>query len=341
LTPDVSVIIPAHNSMRTIRRCIESVLDQSIGRDKLDIIIVDDGSTDGTVDLLTGLAEHNKDIRLLHLQGTGGPSAPRNTALDIAAGRYVFFLDHDDYLGPEALERLVEMADTNDSDVVLGKIVGVGGRRAPRTMFERDQPSAGLFTSRVYWTLSPMKLFRREMIERVGLRFPLLAWGEDQPFVAEAYLNARNISVLASYECVYWRQPADHSNLMRSTPRLSDRIACPAVMFPLIASYVAPGFDRDLLVGRHFDVGLWRVVLPALANESDRQARRAAFQTLQGWVRDYFTAGVARELMPVQRVAYALVRRGWLAALVGYMRLMRIAHRLHHGWKRRSKNAPA
>ncbi|WP_328344348.1 hypothetical protein OG873_32180 [Streptomyces violaceus] len=79
------------------------------------------------------------------------------------------------------------MADTNGSDVVLGKMVGVGGRGAPRSMFRRNQPRTDVFSSRVYWTLSPLKLFRRDLIERLELRFRTdLRVGEDQPFVAMA-----------------------------------------------------------------------------------------------------------------------------------------------------------
>ena len=323
VTPDVSVIIPAHNSVNDIERCITSVLGQSIGLDRLEIIVIDDASTDGTGEILTRMAEGDEHMRLVRLGGTGGPAIPRNAGLDLARGRFVYFLDHDDYLGEEALERLVAMADENGSDIVLGKMVGVAGRHAPQSMFTRDQPNAGLFTSKVYWTLNPMKLFRREMIERIGLRFLNLPWGEDQPFVAEAYLNASVISVLASYDCIYWCQRADGANLMRSTPSLASRLTCPDVMFPLIARYVPPGPDRDLLARRHFEVGVMNVVLTALADEKDPDLQREGFATVRGWVRDYYTAGIAKKLRPWHRVAYDLVQRDRLPELVEYMHLTR------------------
>jgi glycosyltransferase involved in cell wall biosynthesis len=202
--PAVSVVIAAYNAMPYITHCITSVADQSIGRDALEILAVDDGSTDGTSEELDRLAkEYPTLLQVFHQSNSGGPSAPRNKGLDHARGTFVFFLDADDHLAPEALERMVAMAETNGTDIVLGKMVGVGGRGAPTSMFRRNQPRTDVFSSRVYWTLNPMKLFRRDLLERLDLRFPTdLKIGEDQLFVGPAYLHANGISVIADYDCL-------------------------------------------------------------------------------------------------------------------------------------------
>ena len=189
--PDVSVIMPVYNAMPYVTRALTSVLEQSLPAKRVEIVAVDDGSTDGSGDELDRLAAAHPNMRIVHQENSGGASKPRNVGLDLAHGRYIFFLDADDHLGPKALERMLAMADEQGSDVLLGRVVGTGGRPSPQTMFRSDQPIADLFESNVYRTLNVLKLFRRDLIERLGLRFREdMRCGEDQPFTATAYLEA-------------------------------------------------------------------------------------------------------------------------------------------------------
>ena len=138
--PRVSVIIPAYNAMPELTRCVTSVMEQTLGPDEIEIIAIDDGSTDGTGDELDRLAQTCSRMRVVHQPNSGGAGGPRNTGLDRAGGDYVFFLDSDDYLGPDALRRMVAMADENRTDVVLGKMVSVGGRAVPTAVFSQLRP---------------------------------------------------------------------------------------------------------------------------------------------------------------------------------------------------------
>ena len=254
--PAVSVVIAAYNAMPYITRCITSVADQSIGRDAVEIVAVDDGSTDGTSEELDRLSrEYPTLLQVFHQSNSGGPSAPRNKGLDHARGTFVFFLDADDHLAPEALERMVAMAETNGTDIVLGKMVGVGGRGAPTSMFRRNQPRTDVFASRVYWTLNPMKLFRRDLLERLELRFPTdLKIGEDQLFVGPAYLHANGISVVADYDCLYWVKREDSGNITLRTGGSEPRLRFLPRMVDLLLEQVPPGPDRDHLAHRHLTV---------------------------------------------------------------------------------------
>lgn len=130
--PDVTVVVGAYEAMPYLIRCLESVETQTIGADRIEIVAVDDGSTDGTGEYLEEFAARSKvPTRVIRQKNSGGPSGPRNVGLGLARGRYVFFLDADDYFGDEALERMVTMADRAGTDVVLGKVVGVNrGRRS-------------------------------------------------------------------------------------------------------------------------------------------------------------------------------------------------------------------
>src|SRR5262245_31419228 len=105
--PDVSVIVPVYNTRAYLGRCLNSLLRQTIGADRLEIVAVDDGSTDGSGAELDRYARrHPNTIKVIHQANSGGPAGPCNRALDVATGRYVFFVGADDWLGPDALRRL-------------------------------------------------------------------------------------------------------------------------------------------------------------------------------------------------------------------------------------------
>ncbi|MGW2598578.1 glycosyltransferase family 2 protein [Streptomyces klenkii] len=314
--PEVTVIIAAFDAMPYVTRSVGSVLGQSLGADRIEVIAVDDGSTDGTADELDRLAERAPLMHVIHQPNSGGPAGPRNLGLDRATGRYVFFLDADDHLGSEALERMVAAADENGSDVVLGRIVGEGGRRAPGSMFRRNQPSTDVFASRVYWTLNPMKLFRRELIDRLRLRFDTgLSIGEDQPFVATAYLEAAAISVVADYDCLYWVAREDGNNITAQEHGARMRIDLFRKMTELVAAHAPAGPGRDTLMHRHYAVELRDAVLQ-LSREPQREVQDKLLYELADLVALHWTGGLAERLPAVVRLRCHLIRHRLLDELL-------------------------
>lgn len=317
MSPIVSVIVPAYNSEATIEACVSSALRQSLAPGQVEVIAVDDGSSDGTGAALDAFAAAHPDVvRVVHQANTGGPSVPRNVGLDMARGRYVFFLDADDRLGVEALERMVAMAEKHSSDVVLGKMVGVDGRGVATTMFTRNTPRADLFRSRIYWTLSPLKLFRRDFLESLSLRFPVgQHYGEDQPFTARAYLNAKVISVLADYDCYY----AGKGALSINTASVATRLASLDGMLTLLRAELPPGRRRDTLLKRHMELGLqslWR----AMRSEPDEGVRRAAFERVRPAIAEWSRGAVAKAMGPYYRRQWILLRAGELDAIIEQVR---------------------
>lgn len=186
-TPRVTVIIPVYNVASYLEACLTSAVEHGLGADEVEILAVDDGSTDGSSELLDALAARLPGVRAIHQENSGGPGGPRNTGLDQARGTYVFFLDADDELAPRALGDIVAYADAHGSDMVLAKMGGLGGRKPPASMFTRTVADAHLVDDGLIRTLGPWKLYRRDLIERQGNRFPThLSRGEDPPFVIRA-----------------------------------------------------------------------------------------------------------------------------------------------------------
>lgn len=113
----LSVIIPAYNAERYIERCILSVLKQAEKDFRFEIIVVDDGSSDSTFEVVKRMAIDNPQIRIIR-QENRGVSVARNTGLDAAVGEYVYFIDADDFINSGFLKRLYDEANACDAEIL-------------------------------------------------------------------------------------------------------------------------------------------------------------------------------------------------------------------------------
>lgn len=313
--PLVSVVVPAHNAMPYITECVESVMNQTYGAENLELIVVDDGSNDGTGEELERLAAIHPQMRVVHQECSGGPSSPRNRGMDMATGKYLVFIDADDYFGHEAIERMVAMAEKNGSEIVLGKMTGIGGRNSPPRVFEETLDDADLFTSYIYNAVNPLKLFKKELLDRLGMRFPTTYhFGEDQPLVVSAYFAAKKISVVADYSCFYIRRRTDGQNLTSGPRSLDQTMPVLRDVIPIVVAHTEPGPGRDHLMTRHFR---FEVVdaLRSMAATEDPDVRQAAFDELKAIVDAYYNDSIAHAMPALHRVVYYLVQHGTLEDL--------------------------
>ncbi|WP_407078401.1 glycosyltransferase family 2 protein [Streptomyces sp. NPDC005435] len=320
--PDVSVVIGAYEAMPYLAECLASVEAQSIGPARMEVIAVDDGSTDGTGAYLDEFAARAPmPVTVLHQENSGGPSGPRNTGLGKASGRYVFFLDADDRLGTEALERMVAMADENGTDVVLGRVEGVN-RTAPKVMWDRTLARTDVFSSAVKFTLSAQKLFRRALLEKHGMRFDeSLRTGEDAVFTMEAYLRADGISVLADYTCYYLVGREDGK---QATKRGSYtlRFDSAHALTKLIADMVPAGDRRDTLMVRPFLITLLPQFGPRFLRDDD-EVRRHKFELARPLMEAHWNPGVARRVKVHERLRLHLVAAGRPDLLLDVLRFIK------------------
>lgn len=112
----ISVIIPVYNVEEYLRECVDSVINQIYKN--TEIILVDDGSTDSSGEICDEYVERDERVSVIH-QKNGGLSAARNTGLANAGGKYIYFLDSDDYIAPNALDALYGIAEKDNSEVVF------------------------------------------------------------------------------------------------------------------------------------------------------------------------------------------------------------------------------
>ncbi len=213
----VSVVVPVYNPGRYIEPCIESLLAQTMPAEELELVFVDDGSTDQTPARLDQLAAEHPQVRVIHRENSGWSGTPRNDGIEASSGEYIQFVDQDDMLAPEALQRLYARARQVDADVVIGKSEGFG-RSVGVTLWDRDRLHATLDKDPLLNSLTPHKMLRRAFLDEHGLRFP---GGkrrlEDHVFMTKAYFAAKSITVLAGYVCYFHTQREDLGNAARHT----------------------------------------------------------------------------------------------------------------------------
>ncbi|GAA4956352.1 hypothetical protein GCM10023224_47710 [Streptomonospora halophila] len=245
----VSVVVPTHNGAQGLMRGLESLRRQSLHRDRFEVLYVDDGSTDGTAELLDAETADDSHVKVVRIDNSGWPGRPRNIGVREARGRYVLFMDDDDRLGPEALERLYRRAERDRADIVVGRMAGVG-RTAPREIFQRPMSGGSLRTrAQLLSTLTVHKLFRREFLLDNGLAFPEgRVRLEDHMFMLRAYLATERVSVLHDHTCYFWVRDGKSNNISYSRKDPGEFLGSIERIFDIIDEQVEPGPFRDRLI---------------------------------------------------------------------------------------------
>ncbi|KMS77172.1 cell wall biosynthesis glycosyltransferase [Streptomyces viridochromogenes] len=314
----VSVVVPVYNPGAYVEDCIASLLRQSLPPDEYEVIFVDDGSTDGTPARLDALAAAEPRVTVIHQENSGWSGKPRNVGIAAARGEYVMFVDNDDHLGDEALQRMYDYGVANGADVVVGKMAGKG-RGVPVELFRRNHPRATVADTPLIDSLTPHKMFRRAFLDDIGLRFPEGRRRlEDHVFVTEAYLRASNVSVLSDYVCYFHvrRDDASNAGFQRFDPGGYFKNLREAL--DVVERYTEPGALRDRLFRRWLRVemvermrGRRLLALPA-------DYRRELFEEIHQVVVERFGPGVAAGLQPTQQVVAALVAADRYDDVVGF-----------------------
>lgn len=306
--------MPTYNALGFLREALQKLRAQTLGRDRFEVIIVDDGSTDATLAYLAEERATWPGLLVVPQPHTGRPGEARNVGIELATGRYLLFHDADDWLGPEALERWVAAADRYDSDVVIGRIQKVtpDGTRPSKIIAAVD---ADLIEHGVWRSLGPQKLFRRALLDRHRLRFPDdMVQGEDQVFVTAALFAASRVTTLTDADYYFRRQREDGGNLSRKPQPLRNKLLTVTRMARLIEQHLAPEqrspyLDRVLL--RTLAAGLGGPFLGAGAAERDE-----ALTTLQADVLPLLDERHLTAATDVARLRLVVASRGTADDLV-------------------------
>ncbi len=198
----ISVIVPAYNCENLISETLDCLINQTLK--DIQIIIVNDGSTDGTAEVIDRYAK--KDSRILSVyQENAGVSAARNNGIDRAQGEYLLFLDSDDLLSGNALELLAKKLDSTNADIAICRVkrFGYGGEEFnPIVDAFTKEDSLDCYDKRLLWNfLVSNKCYRTEWLRKNGIKFPFLRYSEDGVFFMSAVYRFPKITGV--YDAVF------------------------------------------------------------------------------------------------------------------------------------------
>ncbi len=303
----VSVVVPVYNVAAYLSECLDSVLASE--HTNLEIVVVDDGSTDGSGALADAYAARESRVSVVHI-GNRGLGAARNEGLRHVSGDYLAFADSDDVVPPSAYAVMVESLNRTRSDFATGSILWLDsdGLREPPWMRRLHNPpwpkaKAARHPEILGDVFAWNKLYRRSWWEGLGLTWPEGVRYEDQPTTTRAYLGGR-FDVLA--EPVYhWRIRDDGSSITQqraSIDDLSDRwktkkMSLAAVNASPDAEAIRPMFLDRVLAG---DLHRYFTLIPGCSDEWWRLLHRGIKEMWEGW------SLVHSGLPPVHRLT------GWL-----------------------------
>jgi succinoglycan biosynthesis protein ExoO len=220
--PIVSVVIAAHNSERYLPDCVRSAANQTVH--DIEIIIIDDASTDNTLDVARGLARSDGRIRIIALTTNGGPSVARNHGLAAARGRWIAVLDGDDFMHPERLEHLTTIAEESKADICADDLLVFGAELRPTPLLSRRQRQLAWITlaefvaSNTLYGREPAlgylkPIFRRAFLELHAIHYDRSFFiGEDYELLARALIKGAKFRLVDSLTYFYRKHPGSTSH---------------------------------------------------------------------------------------------------------------------------------
>ena len=198
---EISIIVPVYNAEKTIERCINSILKQTI-IDRMEVILVDDGSEDNSLKIIKKYEkDYNGTIKVFK-QNNSGPAAARNYGIKMSKGKYIGFIDIDDYIDERMFESMKNEMDQPDIDLVLVGRYNVQGEDSKKAIIN-NSCNTGMSLCENPEILSRMstfvwdKLFKKSIIEENNIVFPEnVKYAEDLYFITEYKYYANKISVI-------------------------------------------------------------------------------------------------------------------------------------------------
>ena len=212
-----SVIIPVYNSEKTLKRCLDSLLEQRW--EDVEVILINDGSSDRSGEIIRAYSNRYPNIRTV-TQENSGVSAARNRGLDEAKGTYITFVDSDDYVSDDYFRVMDEAGEKEDSDLIVFAKDIAGQRIDERDLYKKmcsaesmQEKRKILLSSRIIFQ-PPYKRFKREIIEKRHLRFIKDMYvGEDFNFCFAYMLECKSIRI--EYRKIYFIDVSENDSLSR------------------------------------------------------------------------------------------------------------------------------
>lgn len=249
--PKVSVIIPVYNVEEYLRQCLDSVINQTLK--EIEIICVDDGSTDSSLEILKEYAAKDHRITLITQQNLHAGVA-RNAGLTVAKGEYLSFLDSDDFFELNMIEETYNKAIKDNSDIVIFNFYNYDNiSKTEKTSYAYDKKFLNTFSPKkfkdyIYFISTPApwnKIFKSSLIKNESLKFENLQSCNDITFVNSALSFATNISVVNKYFVHYRNNLTSNISANRVSMPINILLAFSKLKYNLLKKNVYNLFEQN------------------------------------------------------------------------------------------------
>ena len=193
--PLLSIIVPLYNTEKYIEQCLLSIVDS--GMDDVEVIVVDDGSTDASASIVQALHEKYSQIRCIN-QSNQGVSQARTYGASVSKGEYLWFIDSDDYLIPKAVEHIIHLLHADPTDPAITADFIIEGKELLKMKFRIICPQ--------------QFIIRRDVFNREGVYFPQGIRYEDEYFSRVIQYEAKHVQVIKDYLYIYRQWPGSFMN---------------------------------------------------------------------------------------------------------------------------------
>ncbi len=221
----VSVIVPFYNTEKYIEKCLKSLTTQTLS--DIEIICINDGSKDNSVDIVKQYARNDKRIKLIEQENLK-QGAARNNGTKIAAGEYIGFVDSDDWVDLDYFEKLYEAATKNNSDIALATNVRIGNGKTKKRLNITEEKIAVSLQEKFdicHLAKNPCptnKIYRATLLKENNIKWPEGCFCEDKLFVTQAVYYANNIVTVPKVQYYYFRNPHSTVNT-KSKKHIEDK----------------------------------------------------------------------------------------------------------------------
>ncbi|WP_145541581.1 glycosyltransferase family 2 protein [Staphylococcus warneri] len=218
---EVSLLISTYNKSKFIKSTLNSLLKQTFDKNKFELIVVDDCSTDDTLEIVNKIIPNFSNYKLIQLNvNSGTPAKPRNLSIDLSKGDFLMFVDGDDWLPEDAVEKLYNMLKLNKTDYSTGLTKYMHSNKISRagvalSKIEQNKLDINNVRKSFYHLAPAGKMIKAEIIKNNNIRFPAMIFGEDLQFFAEVLFHVDKISTTQDVVYVANRYK-DNVSLVRS-----------------------------------------------------------------------------------------------------------------------------
>lgn len=319
--PTVSVIVPMYNVEHYIESTIQSLMKQTL--DHLELILIDDGSSDRTVEIIKKLVQKNDNVTFI-IKDNSGPGATRNLGMKYAQGEYIGFVDSDDLLPEDALLSMYQVAKNKNVQLVTGMSQSFNKKKR---WFINSHVNEGAYEEGMkdlfhhpgmLYTIGPCnKLFKRELLN--GIEFPSdIKVTEDHPFVIEAYLKAKKFYTLDKI-IYYYRQRDNENNVSLSQIVNSDSVAVIVdimnslrISDQLWGKYEENPTKKQQMQINYYDriirADLWPAILKSINRKNTKDLEKI-FRLLENWIKEMDSELLAKTTSISRMLQFQMVNK--------------------------------